>query len=87
MSKRRTRSGGSAEHSAGLSLAKTRARGQRTATAGVTDVAEATGRHEDVVTADSSEAENRKQMHVINVPQWLEENKTSFLPPVCNRMM
>jgi len=26
-------------------------------------------------------------MEIINIDQWIEENKSSFVPPVCNKLM
>lgn len=27
------------------------------------------------------------ELRAINITQWLEENKHSFVPPVCNKLM
>ena len=36
---------------------------------------------------DLKQAKSGKMMEIINVLKWIEENKSAFLPPVCNKLM
>ena len=73
--RRRTRSGGLAEYSKGLSPTKRKSGGRRKVVAAAE------------MTENAAISSRQASMHPINVAQWLEENKQSFLPPVCNKLM
>lgn len=82
--RRRTRSGGPAEHSEGVSPSKRKSGGRRKAAA----TGYGTERVEVEENSTSSSAQTAAcAMQTINVARWLEENQKAFLPPVCNKMM
>jgi hypothetical protein len=79
--RRRTRSSGVAEYSEGLSSAKRKHGGQRKIVAATDD-----SESEQIETPTTGTA-SMPLTQPINIAHWLEENKKSFVPPVCNKMM